>query len=145
MGGWGKVVLRNSSASDSRSEGWVFESVWPHFSRCESLWASVGVHIFARVRNSAPPRPAEDAQLAQCAILAIYWTGCVGVARGRTFQPETETPRTRMRAQQSSKFRKQGGGRSAARLNFAYSSQVPRKSPMYGWFSKLLSIASARG
>ena len=39
---WTSGVWRSGSASDSRSEGWEFESLCPHFSRtrfsCESLW-----------------------------------------------------------------------------------------------------------
>ena len=29
---WTTGLWRNGSASDSRSEGWEFESLWPHFS-----------------------------------------------------------------------------------------------------------------
>ena len=32
-----KGLWRNGSASDSRSEGWEFESLWPHLTHCSSL------------------------------------------------------------------------------------------------------------
>ena len=40
-----KGLWRNGSASDSRSEGWEFESLWPHlfpFCSLESFWP----HLF---------------------------------------------------------------------------------------------------
>ena len=39
----GKGLWRNGSASDSRSDGWAFESLWPHF-----LYGYLNVELLLR-------------------------------------------------------------------------------------------------
>ena len=49
----GKAQWRNGSASDSRSDGWAFESLWPHFfcySSCSTVSAR-GRFCFADVQK----------------------------------------------------------------------------------------------
>ena len=38
-----KGLWRNGSASDSRSDGWAFESLWPHFRETDGFWET---HVF---------------------------------------------------------------------------------------------------
>lgn len=48
-----KGLWRNGSASDSRSEGWEFESLWPHLFPLCSLYAHIYTLSYSGLK--APP------------------------------------------------------------------------------------------
>ena len=78
-------LWRNGSASDSRSEGWVFESLWPHFCRGlergkrqsipSGFYAQVGTHTITRTPTDAcihAVRPIDSTARHSCASLSTW-------------------------------------------------------------------------
>ena len=50
-----KGLWRNGSASDSRSEGWEFESLWPHISFCDAAPLPWQCHVTMACQRSHAP------------------------------------------------------------------------------------------